>query len=501
MLHVSVDRMAVRLIRGVSFAFNCKSLLSEGQDNDDDTAVSSAERVLKIDVALLAVLLATLFALVKRKELLLLLETSTVGLIYKISLASLADPRFSSSAVMEDGNDHEASVTAKQILKGLNTITLRVATEMPYDRSLCLLIPLLTKCNLAQQGVVESDEDAVLEFATQPLSRLIRRIVYLEVQSTSPFQRPQSNIHRVLVSVHEFLATAAIDYEHLNNEDVNTITVKTIVGEISRALGSSKTIGILELANIPSQASIYRLCHIHLAREEAAAEELRRAQEQQQREELQQHLMALIQEITSARDKTLLIAQLHTLRKEHPELDVNGALQSMSSAFRRFVIDTLSKLAKADSADENDAPVAVAGGGNGSGGISTHTTTTTTSGPSSLTIPSSSRMSVSIPGSPITKGTSEEWIAGGMGTSRSRIPTSPGGYSRSSLGHDPLRPVSSNIPSPHRGIGGGGGGGLRLPSSPGFKSRVLLSEKVRSSLSTLSSALSLNEVTGTNGDA
>lgn len=475
MLHVSVDRMAVLLIHGVSFAFKCKSLLSVDQDH---AAVSEPENVLMIDVALVAVLLATLFALVKRKELLVLLEVSTVALIYKITLSSLVDPRLSNAAIV-DGN--ETSVTAKQILKGLNTITLRIAAELPYDQSLCLLIPLLTKCNLAQQGVVESDEDSVLEFATQPLSRLIRRIVYIEVQSNSPFQRPQSNIDRVLIAVHEFLSTAAVDFEHLNNDDVNTITVKTIVGEMSRALGSSKTIGILELANIPLQSSIYRLCHIHLAREEAAAEELRLAQELQQREELQQHLMALIQEITSARDKTLLIARLHALRKEHPELDVNGALQSMSSAFRRFVIDTLSKLAKADTIDENDAPVAA-----------------TVPTLAAISVPSS-RMSMSVPASPISKGASvvsDDWIAGGMGTTRSRIPTSPG-YSRSSL--DPLRPVSSNIPSsPHRmrtlTPGGGFKSGIQGPSP-----RVLLSEKVRNSLSTLSSALSLDE-TAKNGD-
>lgn len=470
MLHVSVDRMAGRLIRGVNFAFTCKNLLSS---EDEQSTAPSIEKSLKIDVSLVAVLLATLFALVKRKELLSLLEPSTIALMYKISLMCLSDPRLSSSTVTEDS---EAAAMAKQVLKGLNTIVLRMAVDVPTDRSLCLLIPLLTKCNLAMQGVVESDEDAMLEFAAQPLSRLIRRIVYIEAQATTPFLGPNSNVHRVLTTVHEFLATAAVDFENLNSEDISTVTAKTVVGEIVRALGSSKVIGILELANIPPNASIYRLCHIHQAREEAAAEELRRVQEQQQREELQQQLLGLIQEITSARDKTQPIARLHALRKEHPELDVNGALQSISSAFRRFVIDTLSKLEKADTADENVVPVPPAA----------------PSAPIMSTgiPPPRMSVSVSVPASPVAKGgTAEDGIAGGTFAGRSRIPSSPG-LSRASM--DPLRPVSSNIPaSPHSLRTPGGGllkSGIQGPSP-----RVLLSEKVRNSLSTLTSTLALDE--------
>ena len=43
----------------------------------------------------------------------------------------------------------------KQILKGLNTIVLRIATETPTDKSLCVLLPLLTKCCMVKHGVLE----------------------------------------------------------------------------------------------------------------------------------------------------------------------------------------------------------------------------------------------------------------------------------------------------------------------------------------------------------
>ena len=52
-------------------------------------------------------------------------------------------------------DDEETVAVTKQILKGLNTIVLRIATETPTDKSLCVLLPLLTKCCMVKHGVLE----------------------------------------------------------------------------------------------------------------------------------------------------------------------------------------------------------------------------------------------------------------------------------------------------------------------------------------------------------
>lgn len=40
------------------------------------------------------------------------------------------------------------------------------------------------------------------------------------------------------------------------------------------------------------------------------------------------------------------IKQLHEMKKLHPDLDIPSYLNRISSAFRRFVLDTLNKLGK-----------------------------------------------------------------------------------------------------------------------------------------------------------
>jgi hypothetical protein len=72
--------------------------------------------------------------------------------------------------------------------------------------------------------------------------------------------------------------------------------------------------------------------------------------------ELQARVVSLIDDITSARDKTLVIRELHLLRKQHPELDMNQYLQRVSPVFRRYVLDSLSKI------DEQDSSAGGAGG-------------------------------------------------------------------------------------------------------------------------------------------
>ena len=54
--------------------------------------------------------------------------------------------------------------------------------------------------------------------------------------------------------------------------------------------------------------------------------------------------MNIIDDITSARDKSVPIKKLHDLILANPDIDVHAYLQRISSAFRKFVIDALTKL-------------------------------------------------------------------------------------------------------------------------------------------------------------
>ncbi len=60
--------------------------------------------------------------------------------------------------------------------------------------------------------------------------------------------------------------------------------------------------------------------------------------------ELHALLVSIIEDITSARDKMGPIRKLHVLIKKNPSLDVSLYLQRISSVFRKFVLDTLTKL-------------------------------------------------------------------------------------------------------------------------------------------------------------
>ena len=54
--------------------------------------------------------------------------------------------------------------------------------------------------------------------------------------------------------------------------------------------------------------------------------------------------MNIIDDITSARDKSVPIQKLHHLISDNPDIDVHAYLQRISSSFRKFVLDALTKL-------------------------------------------------------------------------------------------------------------------------------------------------------------
>jgi hypothetical protein len=91
--------MVIKLCQSLSFVFKFHvifpSLLASSPEHLNTLAMSTAEKVLQMDVALAAVILATLFALIKRKDLLQSTRPHTMELIIKTCLLAIVDPRLS----------------------------------------------------------------------------------------------------------------------------------------------------------------------------------------------------------------------------------------------------------------------------------------------------------------------------------------------------------------------------------------------------------------------
>ena len=105
----------------------------------------------------------------------------------------------------------------------------------------------------------------LLESVSNPLSRLIRRVLFLEAQRELPFARPHSNTHRVLEAAHDYLAktagffsTTAGGGEGSEAGDLGVATVKTIVVEVIKCIGSKATLTMLQVSDIPAIAAIYK---------------------------------------------------------------------------------------------------------------------------------------------------------------------------------------------------------------------------------------------------
>jgi hypothetical protein len=121
-------------------------------------------------------------------------------------------------------------------------------------------------------------------------------------------------------------------------DDTPFRTVKTILNELIRIRGGYTILGKLqEIDSIPRTAFIYLLtCR------------LGNVKMQETDTVLHAKLVAVIDDITSSRDKLGAIRELHRLKQSNPLVDINQYLQKISTAFRRYVLNTLAKLDSID---------------------------------------------------------------------------------------------------------------------------------------------------------
>jgi len=292
----------------------------------DQPAVLSPDTIgahLCLDVSLASASLATIFVMVKRNDLVQQLSMSTVVAVLGESLRLLVDERITTS-----GSGADEDEPAVNIVRALNMVALRLSNELSSGAALSALLQVIGKCNPSSP-------------VAKPASKLLLLVLAEEVKKPHPFAAPSVDAGGLLLVLNDFF--------HLCQQgrpadgSIAFSCGKTVLLQMVTALGIKPILALLDEAGIPLTSTVTKMA-AKLADHMLAPDPV-----------LQARVVSLIDDITTARDKTAPIRQLHALKQQHPTLDVNQYLQRISSAFRRFVLDTLAKLDGEVVADENAA--------------------------------------------------------------------------------------------------------------------------------------------------
>jgi hypothetical protein len=286
LLYESVEPILERIIRCLPKAFENKANLENKKES----------RGHGMDVSMIAVIVATIFAVTKRQDLLSLLNPILLREIFKELFTRLIDERLILADETEKGKS-KGNETIQQVSKALNTVLLKLASNASKEIVLPCLIELLGLC---------ASESSFPKACAKPLSRLLRRIVTGNNTKTSESLNLLGHIDNVTKNIahaiHEFLTACPkaiqtnsnVNNSNLSPEDVAYVSVKFIISEIAKAMGGSGLIQLLQEANIPPSAALYTLCY-----------RITKLSPPSESEDIQHQLQEIIQQIVSSRDKTL----------------------------------------------------------------------------------------------------------------------------------------------------------------------------------------------------
>jgi hypothetical protein len=115
-----------------------------------DSAINNSGNTESVDVSLVAVSLATLFAIVRRADLVVGLSSEGVFYVLQECLRAIVDPRISSSAFSDCSSSQQGDKererdkdTAQQIVRALNMVLLKISSEAPTGRSASVTTPFV----------------------------------------------------------------------------------------------------------------------------------------------------------------------------------------------------------------------------------------------------------------------------------------------------------------------------------------------------------------------
>lgn len=348
-LQKHAEALIGRLVRCISRSFRKPQHPQQQQHPSGRLLSGEEEGSAEVDISLLAISLSTLFAFVKRSDVVSQLSEAVLFDVFHECLKRICDDRLaalqqsppssssSSSSNDNNGSNNEVAETAQQIVRAFNMVVLRLGVDGPVGAVLAALIRVMFCCipaNELQPQTKHPDHRPLSSSSTKPTSRLIIQVLSEQSNKLQPYSDSDLSLRQLLDVIHVFFTqhpTSTVD-------DTPFRTVKTILNELIRIRGGYTILGKLqETASIPRTAFIYLLtCR------------LGNVKMQETDTVLHTKLVAVIDDITSSRDKLGAIRELHRLKQSNPQVDINQYLQKISTAFRRYVLNTLAKLDSID---------------------------------------------------------------------------------------------------------------------------------------------------------
>lgn len=352
------ESLVTRLCGCIARAFEVH--VTEGR-----AAVSSPVAIGGVDVSLLAISLSVLFSLVKRPDVAAALSEDALFAVFHECLHSICDTRITQAAQQSEEVAAEGRETAQQVARALNNIVLKLGLGGQTGPVIMAMLRVMFCCIPANEVAQYSDHQPLPPSSTKPASRLVIQILSDHGNSSAPYSEPQVQLRPLLEAIHHFFTR----HPTSTANDTPFRTVKTILNEIVVVKGGAAVLDVLRQTSIPHTAFIYLLtCRLGSVKVVEPPTDLHA------------QIVAVIDDITSSRDKISAIKELHRLKLAHPEVcpssplrpswspisplthllispqvDINLYLQKISSAFRRYVLSTLEKFDSAEPEADADA--------------------------------------------------------------------------------------------------------------------------------------------------
>jgi hypothetical protein len=194
-LKQQIAPLCVRLTRCVAMSFNPSVCLQ-----------ASPTSLFGIDVSLVAVSLATLFAIVRRGDLATVMDKECLTDIFQECLRRIVDPRLGAASADASPRSQESSKeTIQQIVRALNIVLLRLAAEAPSGLVLGSLVQVLYLCIPAGEVEHSGPIAALPPTSMKPTSRLLLRVLGEEAKKQDPFS-PPLDVRGLITDMHAFFA-------------------------------------------------------------------------------------------------------------------------------------------------------------------------------------------------------------------------------------------------------------------------------------------------------
>jgi len=344
------DALIVRLVGCIERSFNLPCI---------DSATGSTS-IQGVDVSLLAISLSVLFSMVKRAEVSAVLSEDTLFAVFHECLLRICDSRITTLATQSDALGVESKETAQQVARALNNIVLKLGMLGTAGPVLLAMLRVMFCCIPGSELPVYADHKPLPTASTKPASRLVIQILSEHGNKPNPYSEPEVALVPLLHAIHHFFTR----HPTSTSNDTPFRTVKTVLNEIVLVKGGNSVLTTLKTTAIPHTAFIYLLtCRLGNVSMTDTNTDLNAA------------IVAVIDDITSSRDKLAAIKELHKLKTANPQVDINTYLHKISTAFRRYVLNTLAKLDEGEGVSGGATVGAVSSsvnvGGSGSTGSNT----------------------------------------------------------------------------------------------------------------------------------